>query len=136
MDWSERPITRSQEALGVAKRKNTSRGKAKVRPTNAPTQSELMRAPDITATATLRLACGVCVRVTHPEYMPNEVVALIRQGHVQLEPVVPGQVGTLILDGFPYTVLGYYTFSEQNADYEVPPDGWSCHVAKRAKHRQ
>jgi hypothetical protein len=59
--------------------------------------------------------------------MPHEVMALVNQGQVQLDPVAPGQVGTLILDGFPYTVLGYYTFTEQDAEYEEAARECSFH---------
>jgi hypothetical protein len=86
-----------------------------------------MRGPDLTAAATARFTGGVYVRVTHPDFSPQEVVALLGQGQAQLEPMVPGEVGTLILDGFPYTVLGYYTFSAEDADYEQAPAGWTFH---------
>jgi hypothetical protein len=84
-----------------------------------------MRGPDLTAAATVRFTCGVYVRVTHPDYSPQEVVALLGQNQFQLDPLPPGEVGTLILDGFPYTVLGYYTFSAEDADYEQAPPGWA-----------
>src|SRR5262249_28577587 len=71
--------------------------------------------------------CGVYVRVTHPDFSPQEVVALLGQGQAQLDPVAPGEVGTIILDAFPYTVLGYYTFSAEEADYEQAPAGWTFH---------
>ncbi len=32
-----------------------------------------------------------------------------------------------ILEGFPYTVLGYSTLSAEDADFEQAPDGWSVH---------
>jgi hypothetical protein len=120
------------EAQAVAKTKKTRQaaakdGKAKARPAKEPSHYDLVREADVTATATVRFAGQVFVRVTHPEYMPHEVMALVRRGQVQLDPVAPGQVGTLILDGFPYTVLGYYTFAEQDAEYERAPDGWSFH---------
>jgi hypothetical protein len=86
-----------------------------------------MRGPDLTATAVVRFRCGVYVRVTHPDYSPQQVVALLGQGQVQLDPAAPGQVGTLILDGFPYTVLGYYTLSAEDAEYEQAPAGWALH---------
>jgi hypothetical protein len=86
-----------------------------------------MRGPDLTAAATVRFTCGVYVRVTHPDYSPQEVMALLGQGQTQLEPVPPGEVGTLILEGIPYTVLGYYTFSAEDADYEQAPAGWAFH---------
>jgi hypothetical protein len=75
----------------------------------------------------VRFTCGVFVRVTHPDFNPQEVVALLGQGQVQLDPLPPGEVGTLILDGFPYTVVGYYTFSAEDADYEQAPAGWAFH---------
>ena len=83
-----------------------------------PSPGDLIRKPDITAFASVRFDCEVFIKVTNPEYMPHEVMALVRQGQVQLDPIAPGQVGTLILNGFPYTVLGYYTFSEQDAEYQ------------------
>jgi hypothetical protein len=86
-----------------------------------------MRGPDLTAAATVRFTCGVYVRVTHPDFSPQEVVALLGQGQAQLDPVAPGEVGTIILDAFPYTVLGYYTFSAEDADYEQAPAGWALH---------
>jgi hypothetical protein len=95
-----------------------------------------MRGPDITATAAVRFSCGVFIKVTHPDYKPHEVVALLGQGQVQMEPLAPGQVGTLILDGFPYTVLGYYTFSAEDADYEQAPDRWAFHCTANDKARR
>jgi non-ribosomal peptide synthetase component E (peptide arylation enzyme) len=95
-----------------------------------------MRGPDLTAAATVRFTCGVHVRVTHPDYSPEEVMALLGQGQTQLEPVAPGEVGTLILDGFPYTVLGYYTFSVEDADYEQAPAGWAFHGRADDKARR
>ena len=83
-----------------------------------PSARDLIRQPHISASARLRFGCALCIKVTHPEFPPQEVVALLKHGQVQLNPILPGQVGTLILDGFPYTVLGYYTFSEQDAAYE------------------
>ena len=111
----------------MAKSNKTKRAPArKARALPAP--NDLMRGPDITATAAVRFTCGVYVRVTHPDYQPQQVVVLLTQGQVQMEPLAPGQVGTLILDGFPYTVLGYYTVSAEDADFEQAPDGWSFHV--------
>jgi hypothetical protein len=110
----------------VAKGKKTRRVAArggKAPPTSQPGHHDLLRGPDLTAAATVRFTCGVYVRVTHPDYSPQEVMALLGQGQTQLEPVAPGEVGTLILDGFPYTVLGYYTFSAEDADYEQAPAG-------------
>jgi hypothetical protein len=95
-----------------------------------------MRAPDMTASATVRFTCGVYVQVTHPDYKPHEVVALLGQGQVQMDPVAPGQVGTLILEGFPYTVLGYYTLSAEDAGYEQAPAGWSFHGPSHNEARQ
>jgi len=92
-----------------------------------PDSRDLIRKPDITAFAKVRFHCAIYIKVTHPEYMPHEVMALVKQGQAQLDPIAPGQVGTLILDGFPYTVLGYYTLSEQEAEYERGPDGCSFH---------
>ena len=100
-----------------------------------PAPNDLMGAPDITATAAVRFSCGVYVKVTHPDYKPQEIVALLGQGQVQMEPLVPGQVGTLILDGFPYTVLGYYTFSVEDADFEQAPVEWSFHGTANDKAR-
>jgi hypothetical protein len=105
------------------KRKQAPAGTAK----GLPAPNDLMRGPDLTATAAVRFTCGVYVRVTHPDYKPQQVVALLGQGQVQMEPIAPGQVGTLILDGFPYTVLGYYTLSAEDASYEQAPAGWSLH---------
>lgn len=102
-------------------------GKRQTRPTREPSPYDLMRAPDGRATATVRFGCELFVRVTHRDYLPHEVVALVRQGQVQMEPVAPGQVGTLILEGFPYTLLGYYTLAVQDASYEHAPDNWSFH---------
>jgi hypothetical protein len=110
--------------------------KAKAPPGAVPGHHDLMRAPDMTATAAVRFTCGVYVRVTHPDYKPHEVVALLEQGQVQMEPLAPGQVGTLILDGFPYTVLGYYTLSAEDARYEQAPAGWSFHGTSSDKARQ
>jgi hypothetical protein len=95
-----------------------------------------MRGPDITAAATVRFTCGVYVRVTHPDYKPQQVMALLGDGEAQLEPLAPGQVGTLILDGFPYTVLGYYTFSAEDADYEQAPARWWLHRTPGKKARR
>jgi hypothetical protein len=122
----------------VAKRKQTraataAGGKGTARPAKEPSHFDLVREPDVTASATVRFRCGVFVRVTNPEYTPPDVMALVKQGQAQLDPVAPGQVGTLILNGFPYTVLGYYTFAEQDADYERAPDGWSFHGPKGRK---
>jgi hypothetical protein len=119
----------------VAKSKTTKRAparKAKARP--AP--HDLMRRPDMTATAAVRFSCGVYVTVTHPDYKPHEVVALLGQGQAQMEPLAPGQVGTLLLDGFPYTVLGYYTLSAEDASYEQAPAGWAVHGTSSEKARR
>jgi hypothetical protein len=102
----------------VAKNKKTKPGK---RPAQEPSLQDLIRQPDITAPATMRLRCQLFVKVTNPEYMAHEVMALVRQGEVELDPLPPGQVGALILNGFPYTVVGYYTFREQDAEYEEAP---------------
>jgi hypothetical protein len=134
-----RASTLHQEAPDVAKSKNTGRAKARegnARPAPPPGLHDLIREPDMTASATVRFTCGVYIRVTHPDYKPHEVVALLGQGQVQLDPVAPGQVGTLILDGFPYTVLGYYTFSAEDADYEQAPAGWSLHGTSDDEARQ
>jgi hypothetical protein len=117
--------------------KSNRRERAPARKAKAlPAPNDLMRGPDVTATAAVRFTCGVYVRLTHPDYEPQEVVALLGQGQVQMEPIAPGQVGTLILDGFPYTVLGYYTFSAEDADYEQAPAGWSFHGTSDGKARQ
>ena len=119
----------------MAKSNKTKRAPArKARALPAP--NDLMRGPDLTATAAVRFTCGVYVRVTHPDYQPQQVVVLLTQGQVQMEPLAPGQVGTLILDGFPYTVLGYYTFSAEDAGYEQAPDGWSFHGTSSDKARR
>ena len=114
----------------MAKNKKTRRAAArggKAQPTPQPGHHDLLRGPDLTAAATVRFTCGLYVRVTHPDYSPQEVVALLGQKQFQLDPLPPGEVGTLILDGFPYTVLGYYTFSAEDADYEQAPAGWAFH---------
>ena len=117
--------------------KSNRRERAPARKAKAlPAPNDLMRGPDVTATAAVRFTCGVYVRLTHPDYEPQEVVALLGQGQVQMEPIAPGQVGTLILDGFPYTVLGYYTFSAEDAGYEQAPDGWSFHGTSDSKARR
>jgi len=92
-----------------------------------PAPKELVRQADITTFASVRFDCEMFIRVTNPEFMPHEVMALVKQGQVQLDPIAPGEVGTLILEGFPYTVLGYYTFLEQDSDYEIGPDDCSFH---------
>jgi hypothetical protein len=123
----------------VAKSKKTNRTtarRAKARPAAEPGHHDLMRGPDMTATAAVRFTCGVYVGLTHPDYKPQQVVALLGQGQVQMEPIAPGQVGTLVLDGFPYTVLGYYTFSAEDAGYEQAPDGWSFHGTSSDKARR
>jgi hypothetical protein len=119
----------------VAKSKTTKRAPAR-RAKARPAPHDLMRRPDMTATAAVRFACGVYVKVTHPDYKPHEVVALLGQGQVQMEPLAPGQVGTLLLDGFPYTVLGYYTLSAQDAEFEQAPDGWALQGTSRDKARR
>jgi hypothetical protein len=75
----------------------------------------------------MRFRCQLFVKVTHREYMAHEVMALVKQGHVELDPLVPGQVGALILNGFPYTVVGYYTFREEDAEYEEAPRECAFH---------
>jgi hypothetical protein len=100
-----------------------------------PSARDLIRQPHITASARLRFDCALFIKVTHPEYLPQEVVALVKQGQVQIDPLVPGQVGTLILDGFPYTVLGYYTFSEQEAAYEDDPKEYAFHMHENNARR-
>jgi hypothetical protein len=99
----------------------------KARTPQPPSAPDLIREPDLTASARLRFACDLFLKVTHPEYLAHEVLALVRQGEVELDPVAPGQVGTLILNGFPYTVLGYYIFVERDADYEAGPQDCSFH---------
>jgi hypothetical protein len=119
----------------MAKSQNSTRkarikkGKARGQSALQPSAHELIRHPHITASARLRFDCALCIKVTHPEYMPHEVMALVKQGQVQLDPIAPGQVGTLILDGFPYTMLGYYTFLEQDGAYEEGPKACSFHGA-------
>jgi hypothetical protein len=104
------------------KRKTTGPGgKARRRPAREPSHFDLVRQPDITAPARIRFDCELFVQVTHPDYMPREVIALVKQGQAQLDPIAPCQVGTLILNGFPYTVLGYYTFAAEDAEYDEPP---------------
>src|SRR5262249_29115819 len=63
----------------------------------------------------------------HPEYLAHEVLELVRQGEAQLDAVAPGQVGTLILNGFPYTVLGYYTFVERDTECTAGPTACAFH---------
>jgi hypothetical protein len=113
----------------MAKNKTTTTKRGKARGPSAPQPSphDLIRKPDITAVARVRFDCALFIKVTHPEYMPHEVMALAKQGQVQLDPVAPGQIGTLILEGFPYTVLGYYTTSEQGAEFEDGPKDFSFH---------
>ena len=105
--------------------------KARRRFAPLPSPVELIRKPDITATARVRFDCALCIKVTHPEYTPREVVALVKQGQVPLDPIAPGQVGTLILDGIPYTLLGYYTFLERDREYEAGPDEFSLRDDRR-----
>jgi hypothetical protein len=117
-----------------------SSGKAKTTKTRGrtarePSARDLIRQPHITASATLRFDCALFIKVTHAEYLPQEVMALVKHGQVQLDPIVPGQVGTLILDGFPYTVLGYYTFSEQDAVYEDGPKECAFHLQANKPRR-
>jgi hypothetical protein len=92
-----------------------------------PSPRELISKPDITATARLRFDCALYIKVTHAEYTPQEVVALIKQGQVPLDPIAPGQVGSLILDGIPYTLLGYYTFADQGGEFEDGPKEVAFH---------
>jgi hypothetical protein len=83
----------------------------------------VIRGPDLTGSAALRFDCDVFVKVSHPDYLAHEVLELVRQRQVDMDPVAPGQVGTLILNGIPYTVLGYYTFVERDAEcLEGPKD--------------
>jgi len=65
-----------------------------------PSPRDVIRKPDIMAFASVGFKCALYVKVTHPEYMAREVMALVKQGQVQLDPIAPGQVGTLILEGF------------------------------------
>jgi hypothetical protein len=111
----------------TARKTPTQRNKTKTDAPAEPSPRDLIRKPDLTASVRLRFDCALFVRVTHPEYLPHEVMALVRQGQVQMDPLPPGQVGTLILDGFPYTVLGYYTFLEQDAAYQDGPAECSFH---------
>jgi hypothetical protein len=120
----------------MAKSKTTRPATGRARkpgPGAEPTHHDLLRRPDITTAVAVRFSCGVYLRVTHPDYRPPQVVALLGQGQVQMEPLAPGHVGTLILDGFPYTVLGYYTFSAVDADLELAPVGWTVHGNKRPR---
>jgi len=109
--------------------------KAKRRFAPQPSPRELIRKPDITATARVRFDCALYIKVTHPEYTPREVVALVKQGQVSLDPIAPGQVGTLILDGIPYTLLGYYTFLERDREYEDGPEEFSLRGDRRETSR-
>jgi len=102
-------------------------GRLRSRAAPQPSPRDLIRKPDITAFARVRFDCAIYIKVTHPEYMPHEVMALVKQGQVQLDPLAPGQLGTLILEGFPYTLLGEYTFSEQDAEYEDGPKECKFH---------
>jgi hypothetical protein len=112
----------------VAKKKTTPAVSGKKAPlAREPSPEDLMRQPDVTAPAIMRFRCQLCVKVTHPEYLAHEVLALVRQKQVELDPLPPGQVGTLILNGFPYTVVGYYTFREQDAEYEGAPSECAFH---------
>jgi hypothetical protein len=111
----------------TAKKPKTKGGNERGQSAQQPSPHDVIRKPDITAVASLGFECALYVKVTHPEYMPHEVMALVKQGQVQLDPIAPGQVGTLILEGFPYTVLGYYTFSEREAEYVEPPRKPSFH---------
>jgi hypothetical protein len=112
----------------MAHRKKSLDSKKRTRRQRAePDHFALMRKPDVMAPATVRSTCTFFLKATHPEYMPHEIMALVKQGQAQLEPIAPGQVGALILDGFPYTVLGYYTLSEQDAEFEQPPTACSFH---------
>ena len=111
----------------TARKPKTKGGNAHGQPAQQPSPHDVIRKPDITAFASLGFECALYVKVTHPEYMPHEVMALVKQGQVQLDPIAPGQVGTLILEGFPYTVLGYYTFSEREAEFVEPPREPSFH---------
>jgi hypothetical protein len=122
----------------VAKSKTAKRAPARKapRPAPEPGHHDLMRGPHITATAAVRFTCRVYVRVTHPNYKPQEVMTMLAQGQARMEPQAPGQVGTLILDGFPYTVLGYYTLSAEDAAFEQAPDGWALHGTSSGKARQ
>jgi hypothetical protein len=119
-----------------AKKTTTKRAKAKGRFAPEPSPPDLIRKPDITAFARVRFDCAIFVRVTHPDYRPHEVMALVHQGQVQMDPVAPGQVGTLILNGFPYTVLGYYTCLEQDAEYLDGPRECSFHGPPHDYHRE
>ena len=100
-----------------------------------PSARDLIRQPHITASARLRFECALCIQVTHPEYLPQDVVALVKQGQIQIEPLVPGDVGALILEGFPYTMLGYYTFSEQEAAFEDDLKQCAFHVQENKVRR-
>jgi hypothetical protein len=111
----------------TANKTSPKKDKARGRSATEPSPQDLIRKPDITASARVRFDCALFIQVTHPEYMPHEVMALVKQGQVQLDPMMPGQVGTLILDGFPYTVLGYYTFAEQDAEVEHGPKECAFH---------
>jgi hypothetical protein len=112
----------------VAKKKTTRATNSNKAPlTGEPSAEDLMRQPDLTAPASMRFTCQLCVKVTHSEYMAHEVMALVQQGQIELDPLPPRQVGALILNGFPYTVVGYYTFREQDVQYEEAPGQCAFH---------
>jgi hypothetical protein len=130
LKWITSPKRRQAiwEEPGMVKRKKTTAsGKSRNKHATEPSPIDLIREPDLTAPAVVRFACKCFLKVTHPDYMPHEVMALVKQGQAQFEPIAPGQVGTLILEGFPYTVLGYYTLVEHDAEYERTPAECSFH---------
>jgi hypothetical protein len=114
----------------MAKQKKSKRtavqsGKRKHRTVREPSHYQVLRQPDITALAAVRFAGKVFVQLCHQDYTRADVTKLLRDGQIELDPIAPGQVGALVLNGVPYTVVGYYTFAAQEAEYERGPEAWS-----------
>jgi hypothetical protein len=120
----------------MAKDKRTKNigGAKKRRLFREPNHYHVMRNPHIIGVASMRLRGKVFMQITHPDYKPDHIIALVRQGEIDLEPIAPGEVGTLILNGFPYTVVGYYAFSVVDAEYEAAPEKWA-RVRRRSGKR-
>jgi hypothetical protein len=115
--------------------RNTGAGTAKnSQPFREPGHYDVMRNPHIIGVASMRMHGNVFVQIAHPDYTPNQIIALVRQGEIDLEPIAPGEVGTLILNGFPYTVVGYYAFSVVDAECEAAPEKWLRARGRRGKH--
>jgi hypothetical protein len=106
--------------------RNTGAGAAKNSPPlREPSHYEVMRSPHLTGIASMRMRGKVFVQITHPDFKPDQIIELVRQGEIDMGPIAPGEVGTLILNGFPYTVVGYYAFSAVDAEYETVPEKWA-----------